>query len=332
MPKLSARENLVTSVKFFLFSVSAGVIETVSFALLSEFVFHDAGSDGSPVYGWSYFIALALSVLWNFTLNRRYTFKSANNVPVAMLKVFAFYCVFTPASIWWGVALTGLAPGSRLVYYGVFAGTLAANFITEFLYQRFFVFGKSMNTNSLAQKGELKIETERLLIRPFTRGDLNDLAALIRDKMASEYAFSDTQWQTGDADIENILVYYMGEKPWSWCAVELKAAGRVIGFACAGSTGNKKTRNLGYTIHSDHQNKGYAYEACHALMEHCQSALGTRHFSAGTADCNTPSVKLLDKLGFVKIRSFEASFAKDAQGNPISFAAGEYEYKGKKST
>ena len=150
--KLSKKENLVTGLKFFLFSVSAGVIETLSFALLSEFVFHDADSE----YGWSYFIALALSVLWNFTLNRRFTFKSASNVPVAMLKVLLYYCVFTPASIWWGVALTGLAPGSRLVYYAVFAFTMGVNLVTEFLYQRFFVFGKSINTNELAKKAQEK--------------------------------------------------------------------------------------------------------------------------------------------------------------------------------
>ena len=149
---LTKKENFLTGVKFLLFSISAGVIETVSFTLLSEFVFHDGGTDGSPIYGWSYFIALALSVLWNFTFNRRYTFKSAGNVPVAMLKVLGFYCVFTPASIWWGVALTGLNPGSRLLYYAVFAGTMGVNLVTEFLYQRFFVFGKSINTNDLARK------------------------------------------------------------------------------------------------------------------------------------------------------------------------------------
>jgi len=172
---------------------------------------------------------------------------------------------------------------------------------------------------------DTNIITERLIIRPFADGDLDDLTALIRDKMASEYAFADTQWPTEDAAMEKILAYYMGDKPWNWCAVELKTTGRVIGFVCAGRAGDDTTRGLGYTIRSDHQNNGYAYEACRALMIHCQNALGTKCFKAGTADCNGPSVKLLAKLGFTKIRSFEASFAKDADGNPIMFAAGEYE-------
>lgn len=171
---------------------------------------------------------------------------------------------------------------------------------------------------------DTKIVTKRLIIRPFANNDLDDLALLIRDKMVSEYAPFDTQWPTGDESMGKVLAYYMGEKPWCWCAVELKATGRVIGFVCAG-VNDDTTRGLGYTIRSDHQNNGYAYEACRALIEHCIANLGARRFTAGTADCNIPSVKLLQKLGFIKFRSFEASFAKNAEGNPVTFAAGEYE-------
>jgi len=167
------------------------------------------------------------------------------------------------------------------------------------------------------------INTERLIIRPFAETDLDDVTTLIRDKMTSEYAYSDTQWPTNDESMKDILGYYMGEKPWSWCAVEIEATGHVIGFVCAGAR-DETTRNLGYTIRSDHQNKGYAYEACRALMDHCIQNLGARRFLAGTADANMPSVKLLAKLGFTKIRSSQGSFAKDAEGNPIMFAGGEY--------
>jgi len=148
--KLTRRENLIQTVKYFAFAASAGAIEAIVFALLSEFVFRDAENE----YGWSYFIALVISILWNFTLNRRYTFKSANNVPIAMLMVFGFYVVFTPASILWGKALTGLNPDSRLLYYAVFVFTLAINGVTEFLFQRFVVYRGSINTNALAQKKE----------------------------------------------------------------------------------------------------------------------------------------------------------------------------------
>lgn len=124
------------SLKFLLFSISAGVIQLGADALMLE-VLH--------FVPWlSYLIALVLSVLWNFTLNRKYTFRSANNVPVAMAKVALFYLIFTPLSTLWTAALTGEGVGWN--EYVVLVGTMIVNFVTEFLYDRFFVFGKSIDT------------------------------------------------------------------------------------------------------------------------------------------------------------------------------------------
>ena len=133
-------------VKFAFFSVSAGLIQIVSFTLMNE------------VFKWPYWIcyltALVLSVLWNFTLNRRFTFQSAANVPEAMLKVAAFYAVFVPLSTMLEHFLT-----MRLGWneYLVTVINMLLNFVTEFLYQRFFVFGKTIDTNEAARK---KAETE----------------------------------------------------------------------------------------------------------------------------------------------------------------------------
>lgn len=123
------------AVKFTLFSISAGLIEMGSFALLT------ALTDWS--YWPRYLIALTLSVLWNFTLNRNFTFKSAANVPIAMLKVAAYYAVFTPLSTWAGHYLADTLGWNDFL---VTALNMAVNFITEFLYQRYFVFGKSIDT------------------------------------------------------------------------------------------------------------------------------------------------------------------------------------------
>ena len=124
-----------------MFSISAGVIQIAALSLLNELT------------GWSYWpcylIALVLSVLWNFTLNRRYTFQSASNVPAAMIKVFAFYCVFTPASTVLG---NFLAESLHWNEYLVTVINMAANFTLEFLYDRFFVFRDSLDTNELAKK------------------------------------------------------------------------------------------------------------------------------------------------------------------------------------
>ena len=131
-----AKKEFLRTLKFVLFSISAGLIQILSEILLLE-VFH--------LLPWvSYLISLVLSVLWNFTLNRKFTFYSAANVPIAMLKVAGFYLVFTPLSTWWTAVLTG--PGFLWNEYLVLVATMLINFVLEYLYQRFFVFGKSLDT------------------------------------------------------------------------------------------------------------------------------------------------------------------------------------------
>lgn len=144
MKNQNVRKELLRSVKFILFSISAGVIQVGSFTLLNELLKLD--------YWVSYLVALSLSVLWNFTLNRKYTFQSAANVPIAMLKVAGFYLVFTPLSTWWTAALTEPSYGIMLNEYIVLAGTMLINFTTEFLFQRFWVFGKSLDTAKTKEK------------------------------------------------------------------------------------------------------------------------------------------------------------------------------------
>jgi putative flippase GtrA len=131
------KKELLRSLKFLLFSVSAGIIQVVSFTVMEE-LFH------LPHF-LSYLLSLVLSVLWNFTFNRKFTFHSASNVPVAMIKVAVFYLVFTPLSTWWTAVLTGKSVGIN--EYIVLIGTMLVNFVTEYLYQRFFVFRNSIDTD-----------------------------------------------------------------------------------------------------------------------------------------------------------------------------------------
>ena len=131
---LSRRENLIQVIKFVLFSISAGVIQVLVFALFEE-VFH-------LPYWPSYLTALIASVVYNFTVNRHFTFKSANNVPKAMLQLGIYYAIFTPLSTWWGDALVHLG----VMDYIVLAGTMVINLITEFCVNRFIIYRTSMNT------------------------------------------------------------------------------------------------------------------------------------------------------------------------------------------
>ena len=141
--------ELWRTVKFVLFSMSAGVIEILSFALLNE-IFH-------LPYWVSYLVALILSVLWNFTFNRKFTFKSAESVPKAMLLVFAFYLVFTPLSTPLEAKLTALGWNEYLVTFI----NMVLNLILEFLYQRFVVYKDTIDTNDIAKK-EQETEAEAL--------------------------------------------------------------------------------------------------------------------------------------------------------------------------
>ena len=135
------KKEIWRAVKFTLFSASAGIIEFVSFTLLNEFTFWS--------YWPCYLIAVVLSVLWNFTLNRKFTFRSANNVPLAMLKVALYYAVFTPLSTILGNYLV-----EKLLWneYLVTAINMILNFVTEYLYDTFVVFRGSIDTNDLAKK------------------------------------------------------------------------------------------------------------------------------------------------------------------------------------
>ena len=135
------RRELWRTIKFVLFSCSAGVIQIGSFTLLNELTRFP--------YWPSYLISLVLSVVWNFTLNRRFTFKSSNNVPIAMLKVLGYYAVFTPLSTILGNYLAEVCLWNE---YLVTVLNMLLNFVTEFLFDRFVVFGGTIDTNDLAEK------------------------------------------------------------------------------------------------------------------------------------------------------------------------------------
>ena len=130
---MKEKKQLWQVIKFTLFSVSAGVIQIGSFALLEIFI---------KDYWIPYLTSLVLSILWNFTLNRRYTFKSAANVPVAMAKVFGFYLVFTPLSTYLG----NVADGHGVNEFLILIVTMLANFALEFLFCKFVVYRNKEDT------------------------------------------------------------------------------------------------------------------------------------------------------------------------------------------
>lgn len=139
------RKELWRAAKFILFSISAGVVQFASFALMYNAL--------HITYWVSYLVALILSVLWNFTLNRRFTFKSASNVPIAMLKVLGYYCIFTPITVLGGKYLEGTMgwDGNLVTLIN-----MALNLITEFIFDKYVVYHDSMDTNDIAEKERKK--------------------------------------------------------------------------------------------------------------------------------------------------------------------------------
>lgn len=128
------KKELIRTIKFTLFSISAGIIQIVLFTLLNELLKFD--------YWVSYIISLVASILWNFTINRKVTFKSSNNIKISMLLVFLFYLVFTPVS----TILGNIAENKGVNEYIVLAITMISNFVLEYLYTRYIVYRNSCDT------------------------------------------------------------------------------------------------------------------------------------------------------------------------------------------
>ena len=148
MADSTKKDTVLQMIKFTLFSISAGLIQEVSFLLFYNVLHWD--------WWVAYLPSLVLSVLWNFTFNRRYTFRSSNNVSKAMLLVALYYLVFTPISTFGGDALKAIGWDGNLVQILM----MVLNFVTEFIYQRFVVFRDSIDTNEVAARAKSKKTAE----------------------------------------------------------------------------------------------------------------------------------------------------------------------------
>lgn len=156
--KKENKQNIFQFIKFALFSCSAGIIQIGSFTLMNEVLIKTDFMQGLMAnhatfakimeneYGPMYLIALILSVIWNFTINRKFTFKSAANVPIAMLKIFGYYLVFTPISTVLGNYFTAKYGSFAAIEYIVLAITMVINMVTEFLFSKFVVYKNQEGT------------------------------------------------------------------------------------------------------------------------------------------------------------------------------------------
>lgn len=168
----------------------------------------------------------------------------------------------------------------------------------------------------------IRIETERLVLRRFDPADHEPLKALLADKEGSEFSAYDQFFPFDDDSVRRALEYFAATG--DFLAVELAAEKALIGYiAIPGG----ETRNLGFCFHSTYRRRGYAFEACSAVIERLFAECGTDKFETGTAKANAQAVRLLEKLGFAKTAEEESSFRNDEDGNPIVFIGCLYELK-----
>lgn len=153
------------------------------------------------------------------------------------------------------------------------------------------------------------------MLRRFCEGDYEALKRVVEDKMASEWAPYDAQWPLEEDRLRSTFRWLSSLN--YWYAMDYE--GDIIGFVVAQPVNDGAGREIGYTVRRDMQRRGFAYEACAAIMREYARQSGLERFTAGTAECNGPSIRLLEKLGFEKTVRHRAWFKKDENGEPMWF-------------
>ena len=166
------------------------------------------------------------------------------------------------------------------------------------------------------------METNRLNIRKFVFEDMRDFEELIRDKMSSKYAVFDEQFPTDSETLKDLLSYFIGSD--EFFAIERKDTKRVIGFISLNYI-DDTTRNMGYCIHTQYQNNGFARETLIEMKKYAKEELGLSKLISGTAEENRASVNLLIGSGFSIVNKQQVSFVNDERGNPIIFMGCAFE-------
>ena len=164
---MTKKQQFIQFLKFLGFSCSAGVIQLGSCALLYYVVMREQEN----LYWIAYLIGLILSVVWNFTFNRKFTFKAANNVPLAMGLVILYYCAFTPLSTFGADAIVAAGVNELLVTFGM----MVLNFVTEFFWDKFIVFNAKVTER-----------IGRLFRHPFAHAGADDEPSMSADRPAAD--------------------------------------------------------------------------------------------------------------------------------------------------
>ena len=168
--KREKRKGVMQFIKYALCAASAGIIQIVLFSILQAVIpsngktIHFIVEDMDLVTFIATTVALCASILWNFTFNRKFTFKDAGNVPKAMILAFLFYVPFYPFQTWYVHTIKSLlveaigTDGAGIIAEGT---VMIINFALEFMWQKFVVFRKPKDKKeNKTEENENSGETE----------------------------------------------------------------------------------------------------------------------------------------------------------------------------
>lgn len=156
------------------------------------------------------------------------------------------------------------------------------------------------------------LETERLILRRFTPQDLQALHAYLSD--AEVVRYEPYRPLTLEETQENLRWRISTDE---MVAVVLKSSNRLIGNVYLGKR-DFEALELGYVFNRHFWGRGYAREACMAMIQLAFNN-GTHRIFAECDPQNVSSWKLLESLGFKREAHLKQNvyFWTDAQGNPI---------------
>jgi RimJ/RimL family protein N-acetyltransferase len=163
------------------------------------------------------------------------------------------------------------------------------------------------------------LETERLILREFRKDDLDAHAATLGDAEVMRHIGGkpmsrEDSWRRLMSGVGSWVLLGMG--PW---AVEQKSDGRMVGhvgffqFERAMNPSILGEAEMGWIFDRSVHGQGIAFEACRAALDWAEQALAADSYPAIIDLDNVPSMKLAERLGFV--RQADATY-RDA---PIGF-------------
>lgn len=143
------------------------------------------------------------------------------------------------------------------------------------------------------------IESERLFLRPFQQADQFALFEILSDR---ETCYADggyAPFSRMDSAYAALMHKFATEE--GRYIIVLKSSGKPIGAVHLMPVDNRAVLacEIGYLVHPAYRRRGYAAEAIQAVVAACFAA-GCQLMTASAYAFNTPSMRLLEKVGFVK--------------------------------